>query len=174
MRIEIGRSVARPEALGLLLEAVQTDGRRAGLPVLELVIGYPRRDGPSHAGAAVADVGAHRPPFGRQPKPRTEILSVIDSSPVRGLVRTHPRPQPALRPRADLSPRGADLTSAPGSVSAISANNRFRMMNLSSHNIPKALTFAYTTRTAGARGCGSCSLANPLVHDAVTRRIRCW
>ena len=151
MRIEIGRSVARPEALGVPLKAVQIDGRHPGVPVLELVIGNPRSDGPCHAGAPVADVGAHPPtPFGRQPKPRTKILSVIDSSPVRGLGPYEPSAQPALASAGRTSP-GADLSSAPGSVSATCANNRFRMMNLSGHNIPKASTFAFTTRTVGAR-----------------------
>jgi len=85
VRIEIGRSVARLEAVGVLHKAVQTNGRPAGLPVLELVFGYPRSDGPSHAGAPVADVGAHLPTVGTTAQASDNILSVIDSSPVRGL-----------------------------------------------------------------------------------------
>jgi hypothetical protein len=94
--------------------AVQTDRRSGGrLPVLELVIGYPRRDGPSHAGAAVADVGAHPSTVRSTAQASDTTLSIIDFFPrTWSSVRRYPRPQPAMLPARQLErsqyPKGAD------------------------------------------------------------------
>ena len=109
---------------------------------------HSRREGARYSGAVAADAGVHCPTVRTTAQTSDKIISVIDSSPSKVSVRTHPRPQPAQHPR--------DGPQHPGRPQFAL---RFRCLHLrgdpvqddlSSHNIPKTLTEAFAPKTVGA------------------------
>ena len=109
---------------------------------------HSRREGAGRSGAVASDTGAHCPTVRTTAQASDKILSVIDSSPSKVSVRTHPRPQPAQHPRD--GPQHTGRPQFAPRVRCLHLRGDPVQDDLSSHNIPKTLTEAFATKTVGA------------------------